>query len=75
MCEFLLSLNLLAFLFHTVLDLVNSTYQKIRELLVTIRTFFNDIRTLLKYFWFKDWQDLFLFILTENVPFEKANSS
>jgi len=73
--EFLLSLNLLAFLFHTVLDLVNTTYQKIRDLLVTRSTFFNDIRTLLKYFWFKNWQDLFLFILTENVPIKPINSS
>ena len=70
-----MSLNLLAFLFHTVLDLVNSTYQKIRELLVTRRTFFNDIRALLKYFWFEDWQDLFLFILTENIPLTPVNSS
>lgn len=75
LCELLLSLNLLAFLFHTVLDLVNPTYQKIRELLVTRTSFFNDIRTLLKYFWFKSWQDFFLFILTENVPTKKANSS
>jgi hypothetical protein len=75
LCEILLSLNLLAFLFHNVLDLVNSTYQKIRGLLVTITTFFNDIRTLLKYFWFKDWQDLFLFILSENVPIKKIDSS
>ncbi|MBD2248676.1 ISNCY family transposase [Nostoc sp. FACHB-888] len=43
LCELLLSLNLLAFLFHTVLDLVNYTYQKIRELLVTRTSFFNDI--------------------------------
>ena len=39
LCEFLLCLNLLAFLFHTVLDLVNSTYQKIRELLLYVRSF------------------------------------
>jgi hypothetical protein len=71
----LLSLNLLAFLFHTVLDLVNHTYQKIRELLVTRTSFFNDIRTLLKYFWFKNWSEFFLFILTEYVPLKKINSS
>ena len=75
LCEFLLSLNLLAFLFHTVLDLVNPTYQKIRDLLVTRSTFFNDIRILLKYFWFKDWSDLFLFIVTENIPLKPVNSS
>lgn len=75
LCSFLLSLNLLAFLFHTVLDLVNSIYQRIRELLVTRTTFFNDIRTLLKYIWFKDWSDFFSFILTENVPIKPINSS
>ena len=75
LCEFLLSLNLLAFLFHTVLDLVKSTYQKIRELLGTRSTFLNDIRTLLKYFYLENWQDLFLFILTEYVPQKQVNSS
>ncbi len=71
----ILSLNLLAFLFHTVLDLVNYTYQKIRELLVTRISFFNDIRTLLKFIWFKNWSHLFSFIVTEYVPLKKVNSS
>lgn len=75
LCEFLLSLNLLAFLFHTVLDLVNYTYQKIRELLVTRTSFFNDIRTLLKFIWFPSWTEFFSFILTEYVPLKKVNSS
>lgn len=75
LCELLLSLNLLAFLFHTALDLVNLTYQKVRELLVTRTTFFKDIRTLLKYLFFQDWSHVFSFILTEHVPFKKANSS
>lgn len=75
LCEMLLSLNLLAFLFHSVLDLANSSYQKVRELLVSRRSFFNDIRTLLKYFWFATWQDLLNFILTENIPATRTNSS
>jgi hypothetical protein len=75
LCELLLSLNLLAFLFHTVLDLVNYTYQKVREILVTRTTFFKDIRTLLKYLWFKDWSHLFSFILTEHDPLKRVNSS
>jgi hypothetical protein len=75
LCEFLLSLNLLSFLFHTVLDLVNYTYQRIRDLLVTRTSFFNDIRTLLKFLWFKDWSDFFYFIMREYVPFKKVNSS
>jgi hypothetical protein len=75
LCELLLSLNLLAFLFHTVLDLVNYTYQKVREILVTRTTFFKDIRTLLKYSWFKDWSHLFSFILAEHDPSKRVNSS
>ncbi|BBD70573.1 hypothetical protein NIES4072_69400 [Nostoc commune NIES-4072] len=75
LCEFLLSLNLLAFLFHTVLDLVNYTYQKVRELLATRTSFFNDIRTLLKFIWFKSWSEFFLFILAEYIPLTKGNSS
>lgn len=75
LCEMLLSLNLLAFLFHSVLDLANSTYKKVRELLVSRRSFFNDIRTLLKYFWFASWQDLLNFILTENLTNSTSNSS
>ncbi len=80
LAETLLSLNLLAFLFHNVLDLVNTTYQKIRELLVTRKTFFNDIRALLKYIWFKSWSDLFVFVITEGdernlVNYSPVNSS
>ena len=75
LCEILLSLNLLAFLFHSVLDLANYTYKKVRELLVSRRSFFNDVRTLLKYFWFASWQDLFDFILTDNVLNSTSNSS
>ncbi len=75
LAEILLSLNLLAFLFHNVLDLVNGLYQKIREILVTRKTFFNDIRALLKYVWFQSWQDLFVFILTEGDEKKIINSS
>jgi len=75
LCEILLTLNLIAFLFHTVLNLVNTSYQKIRYLLVTKTAFFNDLRTLLKYLWFKDWQALFVFILTEYKPAKQVNSS
>jgi Fe2+ or Zn2+ uptake regulation protein len=75
LCEMLLSLNLLAFLFHSVLDLANFTYQKVRELSVSRRSFFNDIRALLKYFWFATWQDLLDFILTDNLDDSISNSS
>ncbi len=74
LAEILLSLNLLAFLFHNVLDLVNNLYQRVRKYLVTIRTFFNDIRALFRYIWFSSWSDLFIYILTDGDQREIINS-
>jgi hypothetical protein len=59
----LLSLNLLAFLFHTVLQLIDSSYQEIRRKRGTRRGFFQDILSLTKYFLFKSWQHLIEFML------------
>ena len=73
--EILLSLNLLAFLFHNVLDLVNDMYQKVRKFLGTRKRFFNDIRALLNYIWFQSWNDLFVFILSEGEEREVVNTS
>ena len=75
LAEILLSLNLLAFLFHNVLDLVNDLYQKVREILRTRKTFFNDIRALLRYVWFESWSDLLVFILTEGKSKKLVNTS
>jgi hypothetical protein len=59
----LLSLNLLAFLFHTVLQLIDSSYQEIRRKRGTRRGFFQDILSLTKYFLFDGWQHLIEFML------------
>ena len=75
LCEILLSLNLLAFLFHSVLKLANSTYQRLRQLNGSRRSFFNDIRALLKYFWFETWSDLLNFMLDDDSDKPKINSS
>jgi hypothetical protein len=61
----LLSLNLLAFLFHTVLQLIDSSYQEIRRKRGTRRGFFQDILSLTKYFLFKSWQHLIEFMLDD----------
>jgi len=58
----LLSLNLLAFLFHTVLDLVDEKYRLIRQELRKRRKFFQHIETLLCYFVFSSWEDLLAFM-------------
>jgi hypothetical protein len=60
----LLSLNLLAFLFHTILDLVDERYQKIRQILVRRKTFFHDLDALTRYLVFDSWDRLFDFMLT-----------
>jgi hypothetical protein len=70
LCEVLLCLNLLAFLMHTVLEIVDGLYQQVRKLLVTRRDFFRDLKTLTRYFYFDDWSTLLTFMLTEG-----ANSS
>jgi len=58
----LLSLLLLAFLFHTVLHLSCPKYQAIREKLGPRRTFFNDLRALTRYLYFASWEDLLIFM-------------
>jgi hypothetical protein len=58
----LLSLNLLAFLFHTVLDLVDERYLKIRQELASRKTFFHDLDALTRYLIFDTWDQLFDFM-------------
>lgn len=63
--SFLLTLNLLAFLFHTVLEMVDDKYQLVREALAARRTFFNDIRALLRYLLFDSWEHLLDFMVKQ----------
>jgi hypothetical protein len=62
LASLLLSLNLLAFLFHTVLDLVNEQYCAIRQALGTRRRFFQDLEALLRYFQFNNWEEVLAFM-------------
>ena len=59
----LMTFNLLAFLFHTVLDLMDEKYKLIRKTLPTRKTFFQDIRALTRYIWFDSWNQLMIFML------------
>jgi len=61
----LLSLNILAFLFHTVLDMVDERYRAIRTELVKRTTFFKDLEALLRYFSFASWDQVLSFMFTE----------
>ena len=62
LASLLLSLNLLAFLFHTVLDLVDEKYRLIRQALHTRRKFFQHIEALLCYHQYSSWDELFTFM-------------
>ena len=63
LANFLATLNLLAFLLHTLLDLLDEEYQLLRKTLVTRVEFFNDLRALLRYMVFDSWEALMLFML------------
>lgn len=62
LASLLLCLNLLAFLFHTVLELADEKYSLIRQALRSRRKFFQHIETLLCYIQFSSWDELFSFM-------------
>jgi hypothetical protein len=55
-----LTLNLLAFLAHTFLEVVDTQYRTIRQVLSARKTFFHDFTTLTKYLFFDSWSHLIL---------------
>jgi hypothetical protein len=59
----LLSLNLLAFLFHTVLEWSDAKYALLRRVLARRQTFFQDIQALMRYMVFDDWEHLMDFMI------------
>lgn len=65
LASFLLTLNLLAFLFHTILELADDQYRRLRQALGARQTFFNDIRALTRYFCFDSWQHLLDFMIQQ----------
>jgi len=58
----LLTFNLLAFLFHTVLEMIDEKYKQIRDDLPTRKTFFDDIRALTRYICFESWDEMLAFM-------------
>lgn len=58
----LLCFLLLAFLMHSVLALSCERYQAVRQALGARRKFFESLRTLTRFFYFSDWQQLLTFM-------------
>src|SRR5262245_27813990 len=63
LAAFLLSLNLLAFLFHTVLEWSDDPYALLRRVLARRQTFFHDIQAFMRYMVFDSWQHLMDFMI------------
>ena len=59
----LATLILLAYLLHTALDWMDTTYQTVRRLLPSRQTFFEHLRALLQYIPFNSWDHLLHFML------------
>jgi hypothetical protein len=59
----LLSLNLLAFLFHTVLEWSDEQYALLRQVLARRQTFFEDFRALTRYMVFESWHHVMAFMI------------
>jgi len=58
----LVILNLLAVLFHTVLDLLDSGYRRLHQFLPR-KTFFDDLRALTRHLCFDSWEALMAFMI------------
>ena len=58
LANLLLTLNILAFLIHTVQDMTHQMYRKLRQELGRRDTFFHDIQALTRYIQFDNWEDL-----------------
>ncbi len=70
----LLTFNLLAFLFHTVLNIFDNKYKMIRKELPSRKTFFDDIRALTRYICFESWDNLMNFMI-RGLELESSNTS
>jgi len=67
----LATLILLAYLLHTTLDWMDTTYHTVRRLLPSRSTFFEHLRALMQYFLFDSWEHLMNFMfdgLEDAVP-------
>jgi hypothetical protein len=65
LASFLLTLNLLAFLVHSVLEIGDEQYRLLRQALGARKTFFNDMRALTRYLYFDSWHHLLAFMIQQ----------
>ncbi len=56
-------MNLLAFLFHTMLELFDQRYRVLRKALGRPQIFFDDVRALTRYQRYESWDELMHYML------------
>jgi hypothetical protein len=59
----LFTLNIIAFMLHTILHMTDQRYKIVRDKLPTRKIFFDDIRALTRYMYFDNWQQLLEFMM------------
>lgn len=59
----LCTMIILAFLFHSLLELADDRYRQVRQALPRRDTFFQDIRALTRYYCFDSWEALMIFMM------------
>ena len=59
----LATLNILAFLIHTLMEFTDEKYRLLRATLPTRKTFFDDVRALTRYICFGSWDNMMDFML------------
>ena len=58
-------MNVLAFLFHTILEMTDALYQRLRRIAGSRVRFFEEMRTLLKFLVCRSFHHLMLFMLQQ----------
>jgi hypothetical protein len=64
----LAALNMLAFAWHTILDLLEPPWRRAREASEKRKTFFNDLAAITSFAIFPAWSDLLEALATFTVP-------
>lgn len=59
----LATMNILAYLFHTLQELMSKAYRKLREMIPTRKMFFEHVRTILQYHIFLEWEVLMTWMI------------
>jgi hypothetical protein len=63
LASFLVTLNILSLLFHTLWERLDEKCKLLRSHLPTSKTFFDDLRALTRYLYFESWDHLLTFML------------